>query len=83
MYQKRFQSKKEGKDLQTVAKFGYYYTRQEVVDIASDVAVQLGKQTSTYPFTLRWFRTFLKRWPELHVLRPRSLEQCRVQCTSA
>ena len=69
--------------LQTVAKYGYGYTRQEVVDIASDFAVQLGKPTSSYPFTLRWFRTFLKRWPELRVLKPRSLEQCRAQSASA
>ena len=69
--------------LQTVAKYGYGYTRQEVVDMASDFAVQLGKRTSTYPFTLRWFRTFLKRWLELRVLKPRGLEQCRAQSASA
>ena len=69
--------------LQTVAKYGYGYSRKEVVDIASDFAIQPWKWTSTYPFTLRWFRTFLKRWPELRVLKPHSLEHCRAQSASA
>ena len=69
--------------LQAVAKYGYGYTRQEVVDIASDYSVQLGKRVSDNPLTINWFRGFIQRWPELHVIRPRALELQRAKCTSA
>ena len=53
--------------LKSMASFGYGYTLQEVVDVATDYAVQLGKRTHDTPLTLNWFRRFVIRWPELHV----------------
>jgi hypothetical protein len=35
------------------------------------------------PLTLNWFRRFIKRWPELCVCTPRSLEVSRAKSTSA
>ena len=67
--------------LNAVAKYGYGYTRQEVVELASDYAVQLGKRKPDQPLTIKWIRTFIGCWPELRVLKPRSLEQLRATNT--
>ena len=45
--------------LQAMAKYGYGYIRQEVCDIATDYAIQLGKRTKENPFTLNWFNKFI------------------------
>ena len=65
-----------------MAAYGFGYTRQEYVDIASDYAVHLGKRTIDKPFTMKWMRGFLKRWPELKVLKPRGLEHVRAKMAS-
>jgi hypothetical protein len=66
----------------TMASYGYGYTRQECVDIASDYATLLGKRSNDKPFTMKWMRGFLKRWPELKVLKPRGLEHVRAKTAS-
>ena len=68
--------------LKIMAEYGYGYTRQEVVDIASDYAVKNGGRDKQHPFSLKWFRRFVSRWPELKVLKPRSLEIARAKCSS-
>jgi hypothetical protein len=61
--------------LKIVATYGYGYTRSEVAKVASDYAVQIGtRRPSDAPFTRGWFEGFIKRWPELKVFRPRSLD---------
>lgn len=55
----------------TMAGYGHGYTRQECVDIATDYAVQLGRRTQDRPLTMKWMRGFLKRWPELKVVKPK------------
>ncbi|KAH3805636.1 hypothetical protein DPMN_133941 [Dreissena polymorpha] len=65
-----------------MAKYGYGYIRQEVCDIATDFAIQLGKRTKENPFTLNWFNKFIKRWPQLRVLKPRGLEKVRAKRAS-
>ena len=57
--------------LNEMALIGYGYTRLEVVDLASDYAVYLDIRKLDNPFSLRWFYSFLKRWPDLKVLKPR------------
>ena len=49
--------------LQVMAKYGYGFIRQEVCDIATDYAIQLGKRTKENSFTLNWFNKCVKRWP--------------------
>ena len=66
----------------TMASFGYGYSRQECVDIASDYAVVLGKRSKDTPLTMKWMRGFLSRWPEIRVLKPRSLEHVRAKMAS-
>ncbi|KAJ8314032.1 hypothetical protein KUTeg_008593 [Tegillarca granosa] len=57
--------------ISSVADLGYGYTRQEVTDLASDYALQLGKRQN--PFTLNWFEGFRNRWETIRVLKPRVL----------
>ena len=45
--------------LKEMAQLGYGYTRSEVVDLASDFAVSLGKRESGSPLTLRWYQGFM------------------------
>ena len=68
--------------LKYVAHYGYGYSRMEVVDLATDYGIQLGKRTKENPFTLNWFVKFIKIWPELRVFKPRALEVQRAKCTS-
>ncbi|XP_041366783.1 uncharacterized protein LOC121381522 [Gigantopelta aegis] len=68
--------------LQDVAKYGYGYTRQEVVDIASDYAAILQKRPQNKPLTLNWFNGFIKRWQEMCVVKPRALEFQRAKTAS-
>ena len=67
--------------IKTMASYSYGYTRQECVNLASDMAVQVGKRTKEQPLTLKWMRGSLKRWPELQVLKPRGLEHSRAKLT--
>lgn len=65
--------------LKEMANIGYGYSRQEVVDVASNFAVHLNKRTRDNPMSLKWFYSFLGRWPELKVIKPRSLEISRAK----
>ena len=65
--------------LKIMAQFGYGYTKQETVGIATDFAIQLCKRTKEQPLTLTWFEGFRNRWPEIKVQKPRSLEHVRVK----
>ncbi|XP_053401883.1 uncharacterized protein LOC123566337 isoform X2 [Mercenaria mercenaria] len=60
--------------LKFMSECGYGYSRAEVVDMASEYAICLGKRNSEHPLSLKWFRGFMSRWPELKVLKPRGLE---------
>ncbi|CAG2252971.1 unnamed protein product [Mytilus edulis] len=56
--------------------------RQEVTDLATDFAHTIKIKPRNEEFTLRWFEGFIKRWPELRVVKPRSLEILRAKCGS-
>ena len=68
--------------IKVMASCGYGYSRSEVVDMASNYAVALGKRDRDHPFSLMWFHNFMKRWPDLKVRKPRSLELARAKATS-
>jgi DDE superfamily endonuclease/helix-turn-helix, Psq domain len=68
--------------IKTMAGYGYGYTRQECVNLAMDLAVQLGKRGRQEQLSLKWMRGLLKRWPELRVLKPRGLEYSRARMAS-
>lgn len=66
--------------IKEMASFGYGYTRQEVTDLGTDFAHCLNKKPPNESLTLRWFEGLMRRWPELKVTRPRSLEVQRAKC---
>ena len=68
--------------IKTMASYEYGYTRQECENIASDMAIQLGKRAKGNPLSLKWFLGVIKRWSELRVLKPRGLEYTRSRMTS-
>ncbi|KAH3752661.1 hypothetical protein DPMN_187282 [Dreissena polymorpha] len=51
--------------LKIMTQYGYGYTKQETVDIATDFAIQLCKRTKEQPLTLTGFEGFRNRWPEI------------------
>ena len=68
--------------IKVMASCGYGYSRSEVVDMASNYAVALGKRDRDHPFSLMWIHNFMTRWPDLKVRKPRSLELARAKATS-
>lgn len=68
--------------LKSMAVLGYGYTASEVVNMASNYAIHLGKRDEAHVFSYKWFRCFMKRWPELNVTKPRSLANYRAKATS-
>ena len=69
--------------LKEMAAIGYGYTRREVADIATDFAIQLStKQKQDRGLSMNWFYSFLGRWSELKVVKPRSLEVARAKAAN-
>lgn len=46
---------------------GIKYTRLDVVKMASEYAIHLGKRPQGRPLTVKWFRSFLTRHPECYI----------------
>ncbi|KAH3856609.1 hypothetical protein DPMN_099201 [Dreissena polymorpha] len=64
-----------------MAALGYGYTISEVVASATNYAVFLGKRPNDKPLSVKWFKGFQQRWPELRVVRPRALSNYRAEAT--
>ena len=63
-----------------MAVLGYGYSRQEVAVIAAYYCIMLGKKLhNDPPFNMNWFYGLMKRWPDLKVVKPRSLEVARAK----
>ena len=58
--------------LHSLARNGYGFIRQEVVEIANDYSLQLGKRETGKKLTLNWYRNFLSRWPILEAIKLRT-----------
>ena len=65
--------------IKTMASFGYGYTVQECVDLASDFATQLGKRSKDKPLSTKWMKGLRGRWPEIKKFTPRALEHVRAK----
>lgn len=50
---------------------GYQYGRSEMINIASEFAVYLGLRDRDNNLSNKWYSTFLQRWPELRLDKPR------------
>lgn len=66
-----------------MSNLGYGYTRSQVMELGTDLALYLGKRKKDDPLLSRtWFSNFMGRWPELRVIKPRGLAAIRAKCTS-
>ncbi|XP_045214877.2 uncharacterized protein LOC123564977 [Mercenaria mercenaria] len=65
--------------IKTMARYGYGYTVQECVDLASDYAVQLGKRPKDKPLSTKWLKGLRERWPKIKRFTPRALEHVRAK----
>ena len=65
-----------------MSNMGYGYTRNQVIELASDFAVHLEKREREKPLSRFWYSNFMSRWPELHLVKPRSLSSIRAKCAS-
>lgn len=54
--------------IKTISEIGYEYTRAEVLNLASDYAVDLGIREKGKDLTMKWY--YMRRWPELHAVKP-------------
>lgn len=70
------------KHITSMAELGYGFTVSEVVAKASDYTVYLNKRPNDKPLSVKWFKGFKNRWPELKVLKPRSLAKCKAASTT-
>jgi len=68
--------------VKTMSEISYGYTRAEVVDLASDYAVNLGLRDKGNDLTMKWYYNFIKRWPELHAVKPSGLSELRAKAAS-
>jgi hypothetical protein len=57
-------------------------TRAEVVNLATDYAVSLHLRERGKELTMKWYYNFIKRWPELHAVKPSSLSELRAKSAS-
>ena len=56
--------------LMLLSDFGYSFSRSDVVNMATDFAVVLGKRDPNDTFTHQWYYSFLSRWPGAIAKRP-------------
>lgn len=63
-----------------MSEIGYGYTRAEVLNLASDYAVDLGiREKGKKDLTMMWYYNFMRRWPELHDVKPSGLSELRAK----
>ncbi|KAH3891363.1 hypothetical protein DPMN_015461 [Dreissena polymorpha] len=77
-----FDEFEEVNHFKAMADLGYGYTQQECIDVASQFAVQLGKRTVGTPLSMMWMKGFLKRWPEMRVVKSRALDHVMAKMAS-
>ena len=66
-----------------MSNLGYGYTRSQVMELGTDLALHLGKRKKDDPPLSRtWFSNYMGRWPELRVIKPRGLAVIRAKCAS-
>lgn len=61
---------------------GYGYTRSQVFELTTDLAIHIEKREKSKPHSMYWFYDFLSRCLELRVVKPRSLASVRAKSAS-
>ena len=62
-----------------MSSIGYGYSTSEVMSLVSEYLVSMGRREPGKPMSDKWFYNFLKRWPELKLVKPSSLEMFRAK----
>ncbi|KAI0235680.1 hypothetical protein LSAT2_013758, partial [Lamellibrachia satsuma] len=62
-----------------IAACGYGYTRRELAELAGETAFFLNKRDTSAPLHDKWVYDFLKRWPELKIMKPKGLSMVRAR----
>ncbi|XP_062566908.1 uncharacterized protein LOC134229216 [Saccostrea cucullata] len=70
------------KHIQQISAVGYGYTRVEVMNLGTEYAIALGKRDREHPLSLQWLNSFIDRWPDLKVRRPKTISELRAKATS-
>uniref|UniRef100_A0A8W8NV40 HTH psq-type domain-containing protein n=1 Tax=Magallana gigas TaxID=29159 RepID=A0A8W8NV40_MAGGI len=68
--------------IKTMSEIGYGYTRAEVLNLASDYAVDLGIREKRKDLTMKCYYNFMRRWPDLHTVKPSELSKIRAEAAS-
>ncbi|OWF45553.1 Jerky protein homolog-like [Mizuhopecten yessoensis] len=68
--------------VEVLTRVGFVYTRIELCNLATEYAVSLGLRQEENPLSLQWLRSFISRWPNWAVKKPRTLSMARTKATS-
>ena len=68
--------------VKTMSEIAYSYTRAEVLSLASEYAIDLGVREKGNDLTLKWYYNIMRRWPELHAVKPSGLSELRAKAVS-
>lgn len=68
--------------IQQMCQYGYSYSRTDIINIASDFAIILGKREPSDGLTHQWYYKCLERWPDMTINRAASIKKQLVKATS-
>lgn len=68
--------------LKLMCSFGYSFSRTDIINIATDFAIILGKREPSDALTHQWYYKFLERWPGMEVNRASSTKKQFEKATS-
>ncbi|WAR06809.1 hypothetical protein MAR_016767 [Mya arenaria] len=68
--------------LHLMCSFGYSYSRTDIINMASDFAIILGKREPSDGLTHQWYYKCLERWPGLDINRASSVKKQIERATS-
>ena len=68
--------------LKLLCSFGYSFSRTDVINIATDFAIILGKREPSDALTHQWYYKFLERWPGMEINRASSTKKQFEKATS-
>ena len=66
----------------TMARFGYGYSRSQLIYLATDMAAFTKKRDASKSLSEKWLFNFLHRWPQLRVTKASSLSKTRATTTT-
>lgn len=68
--------------LKQMCSFGYSFSRTDIINIATDFAIIMGKREPCDALTHQWYYKFLERWPGMEINRASSTKKQFEKATS-